>query len=213
MSFAKSLSKVLAVGVLAPIMVAGAQVDDVGGIASGGSVSMPSPMVAAAISAGSLSLTGGESTMSPRFFRSGTPGDACSTFSSGNFQYTTIPFQTNGSGSLRAIVDPQTCGTGVFVTFHVGAFNPSSICSGYQWSFGSSQAFDQTFSVPANTAMTMVLSGVANAPGVNCGPVTYSLDGTGGAASSIPVNNPWAMVVLAALVGVAGWRLRSSRQA
>ena len=93
------------------------------------------------------------------------------------------------------------------------AFNPSSICSGYQWSFGSSQAFDQTFSVPANTAMTMVLSGVANAPGVNCGPVTYSLDGTGGAASSIPVNNPWAMVVLAALVGVAGWRLRSSRQA
>ena len=63
MSFAKSLSKVLAVGVLAPIMVAGAQVDDVGGIASGGSVSMPSPMVAAAISAGYLSLTGGESTM------------------------------------------------------------------------------------------------------------------------------------------------------
>ena len=31
---------------------------------------------------GQVSLTGAEATMSPRFFRSGTPGDACSTFSS-----------------------------------------------------------------------------------------------------------------------------------
>ena len=209
--FVKSaLPKLLAFSLLVPALVAGAtSIDDVGGSSSGRSVTTLAGT--AAVTAGALSLTGSEPTMSPRFFRSGTPGDACSTFSSGNFQYAAVPFLTNGSGTLTATVDPQTCGTGVFVTFHVGTFNPSNICEGYQWSFGSSQAFSQAFTVPANTAMTMVVSGVANAPGVACGPVAYSLDGTG-SVSSIPVDNPFALAALAGLMGAAVLRFRKARR-
>lgn len=123
--------------------------------------------------------------MSPRFFRSGTPGTACSTFSPGNFQYRTIDVLTDASGSMTATFDPGTCGTGVFVTFHTQPFNPASICTGHLWSFGSSTAFtNRTFTVPASTAASIVVSGVATAPGVNCGPYTYTLDGVGAAAAA-----------------------------
>lgn len=140
---------------------------------------VPVMSVSAGVTNGNVSLNGTEATMSPRFFRSGTPGASCSTFSSGNFQHRTVSFRTDGSGTLAAAVDPQTCGTGVFVTFHLGNFNPTSICEGHHWSFGSSQAYSTSFTVPPNTDMTMVVSGVANAPGVNCGPVAYTLNGTG----------------------------------
>lgn len=213
MKYKNLFSKTFAVTLLVPALVAGAVgVDDVGGSATLRNVNTLSG--AAAVTAGTYTFTGSEATMSPRFFRSGTPGGACSTFSSGNFQYAAVPFMTDGSGTLNATVDPQTCGTGVYVTFHVGAFNPASICSGYQWSFGSSQAFNENFTVPTNTAMTMVISGVANAPGVACGPVAYSLNGTGGGAvSGIPVDNPFALAALAGLMGVAVFRFRKSRQA
>lgn len=142
---------------------------------------------------GTGSMVGSEATMSPRFFRSGTPGDACSTFSSGNFQYQAIPMRSDASGSITANFDPgATCGTNVFVTFHTGTFNPADICSGYVWSFGSSQAFNETFAVPANTDMVMVVSGVANAPGVVCGPYTYAITGANppGAGFPPPVPRP-----------------------
>lgn len=136
----------------------------------------------AGTTSGSGSMTGAESTMSPRFFRDGVGGAACSQFSSGSFQYQAIDLTSDASGTMTATFDPQTCGTGVFVTFHSPAFNPADICSGHLWSFGSSQAFSgQSFSVPANSPVKMVVSGVANAPGVACGPFTYSVSGTGSA--------------------------------
>lgn len=216
MSVNRVLAKSLAVSFIVPVMAFSAPgVDDVGGSASG--VGVTGGVVGgAAVTAGTVTFTGNEATMSPRFFRSGQPGDSCSTFSSGNFQYISVPFNTDGSGVLSATVDPQTCGTSVYVTFHVGAFNPADICgTGYQWSYGSSQSYSESFSVPANTAMTMVVSGVANAPGVVCGPVTYSLDGTavGAAAIPVPVNNPIALTIMAGLMGMVGWRFRNLRRA
>ncbi|MBK8066992.1 MAG: hypothetical protein IPK27_05010 [Rhodanobacteraceae bacterium] len=147
--------------------------------------------------------------MSPRFFRSGTPGDACSTFSSGNFQYTTIPMFTDGTGQVTANFDPLTCGTGIFVTFHSAPLNPASICDNYIWSFGSSQAFTETFNVPANSQIYMVVSGVANAPGVVCGPATYSITGAN-AAPPAPADRgtcpgrrqPGLLALVVGLVGV-----------
>ncbi len=152
---------------------------------------------------GTGSMTGSEATMSPRFFRSGTPGDACSTFSSGNFQYIEYPFYTDGSGSLTVNFDPQSCGTGVFVTFHTQPFNPADICQNYVWSFGSSQLFSETFSVPASTYMTMVVSGVANAPGAVCGPFAYEIIGDGSPAS-VPVLGPAGLMVFVSLLGLVG---------
>jgi hypothetical protein len=144
---------------------------------------------------GTASFDGSEPTMSPRFFRSGTPGDPCSTFSSGNFQYQEFPVRSDGTGSATASFDPLTCGTGIFVTFHTGDFNPANICEGYVWTFGSSAAFTETFAVPANSDMTMVVSGVANAPGVVCGPYSYNLQGLNPRGGLAPPPVPRAAIV------------------
>lgn len=157
---------------------------------------------------GQVSFTGSEATMSPRFFRSGIPADACSTFSSGNFQYTTIPMFTDGTGQVTANFDPLTCGTGIFVTFHSAPLNPTSICDNYIWSFGSSQAFSETFNVPANSQIYMVVSGVANAPGTVCGPATYSITGANSQAAAPAVAAPaldgYSLSLLALVVGLVG---------
>jgi hypothetical protein len=145
---------------------------------------------------GTGSFTGAEATMSPRFFRAGVPGEACATLSSGNFQFQEIPIRSDATGSITANFDPgATCGTGIFVTFHTGNFNPANICERYVWSFGSSAAFNETFTVPANTDMTMVVSGVANAPGVVCGPYTYSMTGANPRGSVFPPPVPRPAVV------------------
>lgn len=156
---------------------------------------------------GTDSFDGSEATMAPRFFRSGTPGDPCTEFSSGNFQYKTVDFTSDASGQLTVDFDPQTCGTGIFVTFHqgAGAFNPANICSNFTWAFGSSAAFTgQTFPVPPNSPMTMVVSGVANAPGVACGPYSYQIDGTGAAPVAAPVMGSMGTVLLASMLGLMG---------
>ncbi len=158
---------------------------------------------------GTVSFTGTEATMSPRFFRSGTPGDVCSTFSSGNFQYQQIQLFTDNSGSLTATFDPLTCGTGTFVSFHSSAFNPASICDDYVWSFGSSQAFTETFAVARNRPLYMVVSGVANAPGVVCGPQNFNIQGAnlGGPPAPrepVPANDFNTLALLAALVLLVG---------
>ncbi|KFL36189.1 hypothetical protein [Arenimonas donghaensis] len=140
---------------------------------------------------GSLSFDGSEALMSPRFFRPGTPGDPCAEFSAGNFQYRTVPFTTDGSGSLTASLDTGSCGVDVYVTFHEASFNPSSICDNFVWSEGSStNIWSNTFPVPANAPMVMVLSGVPAAPGVSCGPINYTLDGT----ASVTLDNPFTNV-------------------
>lgn len=155
---------------------------------------------------GTGSFTGSEATMSPRFFRSGTPGGACSTFSSGDFQFLEVPMFTDGTGSVTATFDPATCGTGIFVTFHTPPFNPASICDGYVWSFGSSQAFTETFAVTPNSPLTMVVSGVANAPGVACGPFSYDIQGANaqvaGPSRPVPAMSATGLAMLAGLVAV-----------
>ena len=158
---------------------------------------------------GSSSLTLADPTMTPRFFRSGTPGAACSTFSSGNFAYQAIPMVSDGSGTMTATVDPQTCGPDMFVTFHEGAFNPASICDGHVWSFGSSQAYTgESFPVTPNVAMTMVISSVQNAP-TACGPFTYSVQGADPAGPTIPTLGEWAMFGMTALLaGLGLWTVR-----
>jgi hypothetical protein len=162
-----------------------------------------------AILDGTGSFDGTESTMSPRFFRSGSPGGPCGPFSSGNFQYQAIDFKTDSSGQLSATFDPQTLGTSIFVTFHTGIFDPSNICTGYVWSYGSSALFSETFAAPPNTDMVMVVSGVANAPNVVGGPYSYELDGvslTPIQTTKIPTLSEWAKITLALMLLVpAGW--------
>jgi hypothetical protein len=182
-----------------PSMASAQSTDDVGGVlrAPQASPIAARPAIATKdVLAGAGSFTGAEPVMSPRFFRDGSniEGEGCSTFSSGNFQYQEFPFTTDGSGTLTATVDNNTCGTNMFVTFHDGAFNPASICDNHFYDFGSSTSFSQAFSVPANTEMVMVVSGVANAPGVVCD-FSYSLDGIGGAVQLTPSgsNNPVAV--------------------
>lgn len=136
-----------------------------------GSVGNPLPLV------GVDSMDGGEPTMTPRFFRSGTPGDPCSVFSSGAFQFRSYPFTTGTDPNLTATFDPGTCGTNVFVTFHVAPFDPNDICGSFVFTHGSSQAFTETFAAPPNTDMLMVVNGVANAPGVVCGPYSFNVVG------------------------------------
>jgi hypothetical protein len=164
----------------------------------------PAPNVVA----GNATFTGTEALMSPRFFRSGTPADACAEFSSGNFQYQQVQMFSDAGGSVTANFDPASCGTGVFVTFHTAPFNPANICENYIWSFGSSQAFSETFAVPANSELTMVISGVANAPGVVCGPATYSVSGVDNAPAAPPVAAPslgtLGMALLALVLGGVG---------
>lgn len=154
---------------------------------------------------GTGAFTGSEPTMSPRFFRSGVPGDACSTFSSGNFQYQLFPFYTDNSGELTVTFDPGPCGTGIYVTFHTGSFNPANICENYHWSFGSSQSFTETFDVPANTQMVMVVSSSsANAPNAVCGDFTYQMIGAN--LAPIPAINEWGLIaLLAGLTLAGGW--------
>ncbi len=138
---------------------------------------------------GTLTFTGTEATMSPRFFRPGLPGDPCATFGAGNFQYQEVPFTSDASGQLTVDFDPSaSCDVNIYVTFHT-AFNPTNICSGFLWAHGSSTAFTGTFPVPANSPVTMVVSGVPNAPGVVCGPATFSIQGgnVGGGAPSADV--------------------------
>lgn len=145
---------------------------------------------------GSGSFTGGESTMSPRFFRPGAPGDPCSEFGAGAFQYQTIPIRSDATGSITANFDPSaSCDVNIYVTFHTGTFNPANICSGFVWSHGSSTAFTGTFPVPPNTDMVMVVSGVPNAPGVTCGPYTYALTGANPPGGGFPPPVPRPAVV------------------
>jgi len=167
-----------AIAMALPGLAAAQAVDDVGGTAPASSGHARTGLATKAILAESGSFTGAEPVMSPRFFRDGSPieGEGCSTFSSGNFQYQVIPFTTDGSGTLTASVDIGTCGVNMFATFHDGPFNPGSICDNFFYDYGSSTSFTQAFSVPADTDMVMVLSGVSNAPGVVCD-FSYSLDG------------------------------------
>lgn len=152
----------------------------------------------AGTTSGSGSMTGAEPTMTPRFFRDGVGGPACSGFSSGSFQYQAIDLTSDASGTMTASFDPGVCGTGIFVTFHSPEFTPNSICTGHLWSFGSSAAFaGQAFAVPPNSPIKMIVSGVANAPGVACGPFTYSVSGTGAGAPLTVTEN-----VNAAIAGI-----------
>lgn len=113
--------------------------------------------------------------MSPRFFRPGDPGEACSTFSAGNFQYRTYPVRTTGN-TLTASFNNGACGTDIYVTFHESGFDPANICSGYVWAYGSSVDFSaQTFSVTPNTNMLMVVSAVNS--NVACGPYSWEISG------------------------------------
>jgi hypothetical protein len=167
---------------------------------------------------GTGTFSGAEPTMSPRFFRSGTPGDPCAEFSSGTFQYQEVTMFSDASGQLTANFDPQTCSTGIFVTFHTAPFNPASICDNYLYSFGSSAAFTETFAVPANSELRMVVSGVAAAPGVACGPYAYSVTGADAtppvaAAAAVPAPslNGWSLALLALLVGGVGIAVTSRR--
>lgn len=163
---------------------------------------------AAAVVSGSGSFTGTEATMTPRFFRPGSPGLACSTTGSGNYQYVAVPFTTDSSGTLSATFDPGTCGVNIYVTFHNFPADPANICTNFVWADGSSVAFTQSFPVTPNQSMLMVVSGVSNAPGVVCGPYTYSLTGT----AAVPVMNTLGLMGLSALlVGVAVWTLRKRR--
>ena len=169
---------------------------------------------------GSVSLDGTEATMSPRFFRSGTPGDPCSEFSTGDFQYKTVDFTSDGSGQLTVDFDPGTCDTGVFVTFHNAPFNPANICENHVWNDGSSQAYSETFAVTPNTPMQMVVSGVTNAPGTVCGPATYAIQGAsaGGGGTplapeiDLPALDKISLLVLGGLLAAVAW-LASRRRA
>ena len=159
---------------------------------------------------GSVSFDGSEATMSPRFFRSGTPGDPCAEFSTGAFQYQTVDFTSDGTGQLTVDFDPGTCDTGIFVTFHNAPFNPANICENHVWDDGSSQAYTETFSVTPNTPMQMVVSGTANAPGTICGPATYSIVGANAGAPlepaiDLPALDKIGLLLLAGLLAAMGW--------
>lgn len=130
----------------------------------------------ASVVSGSDSFTGSEALMSPRFYRDGTIGTDCSTFSSGNFQYRTYPVQVPSSGKVVASFDPAACDVNVFVTFHTGVFDPANICASQIWHFGNSSPFaNQVFNATPGSTITMVVNGVSNAPGVVCGPYSWHM--------------------------------------
>ena len=166
---------------------------------------------------GAVNFDGSEATMSPRFFRSGTPGDPCSEFSSGAFQFRTIDFTSDATGQLTVDFDPGTCDTGIFVTFNNAPFNPANICQNFVYSHGSSDAFSETFAVTPSASMQMVVSAVANAPGTVCGPATYSIQGANVGAPlepqiDLPAMDKFGLLVLGGLLAAVAW-LASRRRA
>ncbi|MBW8311411.1 MAG: hypothetical protein K0M64_05190 [Rhizobium sp.] len=187
---------VAAIALALPAFAQAQQVDDVGGQARPAPAAQPKPAPAGAfekalVNAGVV-FDGDDPIMSPRFFRSGTPGDPCSEFSSGDFQYRTYPFMSDGSGSLGVQVNTNSCGFNVYFTIHEAPFNPGNICQNYVWSWGSSDTtFSDSIAVTPNTPMVLVASGVPNAPNVVCGPITFELDGVAkGSLSGAGGNNP-----------------------
>ena len=175
----------------------------------GETVAIPGPDT----TTGSGSFTGSERTMGPgRFYRSGTPGEACAPYSSGRYQFRRHAFVTNASGTLTVTFDAGSCLYDGYVTFHTRFFNHESICDRYVWAQGSSGSYGPTsFTVPANTEIEMVVSGVTvNAPGVVCGPYTYTLEGT---TASVPSMSQWGLIGLSiTLAGGAAWMLMRRRR-
>lgn len=160
---------------------------------------------------GSGSFDGTEATMSPRFFRGAVIGEPCEEFASGDFQFQTVDFLTDGSGVLDVTFDPgESCDTGIYVTFHEAPFNPADICQGYVWAFGSSNPFSESFTVPADTEMQMVVSAVfANAPDLECGEYTYGIQGIGDPppaqpALAVPTMSHYALLLLGLMLGLFG---------
>lgn len=157
----------------------------------------------AAMINGTMSFDGTESTMSPRFFRPGSPTTTCSEFGGGGYQYKTVNFTSDATGQLTAAFDPGTCGTNVYVTFHERPFNNADICQGFVWSYGSSVAYTgEAVTVTPNTPMVMVVSGVQSAPGVVCSGMSYALDGVGSGATAIPTLSEWGVAILSGLLAL-----------
>jgi len=195
---------------LAPAIALGADTNDAAVTTTSSFTGIRSP----ADTAGTINFDGTEATMSPRFFRSGVVGDpACAEFGAGDFQYQTVDFTSDANGQLTVDFDPGTCDVNVFVTFHNAPFNPANICQGYVWADGSSLAFTESFAVTPNTAMQMVVSGVPNAPGVACGPASYSIVGgnVGGGelpfvpGIGLPALDKLGLLVLALALGMVAW--------
>jgi hypothetical protein len=189
-----------------------AQANDVGK-APLGTIPAPAGFPDAA-SSGSMSFTGAEATMSPRLFRPGAPHTTCSTTGSGNYQYRTVAFTSDGSGSLTLTIDPGSCLSGnyIYPAFYT-SFNPADICAGFVWAPGSSPDTGTTyapFTVTPSTPMVMVVGASnTNAPGVVCGPITYSIAGTTG----VPTMGQWALILLAmVLTASAVWMLMRRRR-
>ncbi|PZO09808.1 MAG: hypothetical protein DCF27_04155 [Lysobacteraceae bacterium] len=183
-------------------MVFAQAVDDVGGYAKpGASTKLPAADSLHRSGSFTMDILGGVGffdgsegvTNTGRIFRGGVPGAVCAPFNLGdNYQFRTIPFVTDSSGSMTATVANGTCGSGIFVSFHTTAFNPASVCDNHVWDSGSSADYTDTFAVPPNTPMVMAVTGTnILAPGLACGPFTFDLDGVGslGVTLTIPGSN------------------------
>lgn len=157
---------------------------------------------------GQVNFTGSEATMSPRFYRSGNPGDPCSLFGTGAHQYTQVLMYTDGTGQLTANFDPQSCETAIYVTFHSAPLDPANICSAYLYAHGSSVAFSDTIPVPPNSPVYMVVSGVPTAPDLRCGPASYSITGANSEpaapAVAAPALDGGSLALLALVIGLVG---------
>ncbi len=157
---------------------------------------------------GQVNFTGSEATMSPRFYRPGNPGDPCALFGNTSHQYVQIEMHTDGTGQLTANFNPQSCETAIYVTFHSAPLNPANICSGFLYAHGSSVAFSDTFPVPANSPVYMVVSGVPAAPGLACGPASYSITGAdagpAGPTVAAPALDAGSLALLALVIGLVG---------
>ena len=184
-------------------MVFAQAVDDVGGYVKPGASPVSGKSAKSGKSTGIVTLDiladgdsfdGSEGTTVGRLFRNGSPGVLpCGTFNLGTaYQFRTYPFVTDSTGTMTATVTNGSCVTDMFVSFHTTSFNPASVCDNHLWDNGSSIDFSETFAVPPNTPMVMAITATTTAaPGLACGPFTYSLDGVGsnGVTLTIPGSN------------------------
>jgi hypothetical protein len=158
------------------------------------------------VTSGGGHFWGDELTMSPRFYRSGTPGDPCVPAFSGSYQYREFSLASDSAGSLTVDFDAGTCSTNAQASLHRVPFNGSSICTNHVWDAGVSGNFSATASVPASTPLLLIVSGVSTAPSLVCGPFSFRIDGT---AYAVPTMPEWAMILLALLLVAGGvWVMR-----
>lgn len=132
------------------------------------------------------SFAGTEPTMPNRVNRNGTPSDCVGgkTFP-GTFA-ATVPYQVFNyqnvgvSQCVTVTLDSGTCGFGIFITAYTQPFDPTNVATNYLGDAGVSVAAATStsfsFMAPANSTVSLMVSGVTSGVALTCDYTVSSME-------------------------------------